>query len=244
VSLAKLQAELAALLMEPGCLDAFEADPQSYVRAAGLRGRDAALLAGLPVEGARYFAQRRRIDRRGYLRGDLPHTVALLERGAGLDSYFAAHPYAFEAPMREVARVARWARGAARAGTIPAFVADVAQVEAAAVRLMHGPHRAAKPGSRPRRAPGVRLVRVAHDPEHFLHDHDWSPEPGGFTVVLQRTADDVENPVLKPAELDALAAADGRRTEAALAAHLGTLGHPKARARAALARLRKWGLVA
>ncbi|MEA3142768.1 MAG: hypothetical protein QOG31_92 [Thermoplasmata archaeon] len=240
MTLARLQAELAALLMEPGRLEAFEADPKGYVRKAGLAGRDADLLAGLPVEGARYFAERRRIDRFSHLRGDLPHSVAMLEREAGVAAYFAAHPYAFEEPMKEVARFAKWSRGA----SLPRILRDVVAVEAAAVLLMHGPRRAAKPGARLRRAPGVRLVRVAHDPEHFLHDHAWTPEPGAFTVVLQRTADDVENPVLKPAELDALKAANGRRTDAQIVAHLLAKGHPKAKARAALARLCKLGLVA
>lgn len=239
MTLARLQSELAALLMEPGRLEAFAADPKGYARKAGLRGRDAELLAGLPVEGARYFAERRRIDRFSHLRGDLPHGVALLEREAGVAAYFAAHPYAFEEPMKEVARFATWSRGAA----LPRWLKDVVAVEAAAVLLMHGPHRATKPGLRPRRAPGVRLVRVAHDPEHFLHDHAWTPEPGAFTVVLQRTADDVENPVLKPAELDALKAADGRRTDAQVVAHLVARGHPKAKATAALAKLRRLGLV-
>jgi hypothetical protein len=242
--LAKVQAELAALLMEPGRLEAFERDPKAHLRKAGLAGKDLELLAGLPVDGARYFAQRRRIDRFGYLRGDLPCSVTLMERETGLTPYFAAHPYAFEEPMREAARFAKWARGAAKEGALPRFVADVVQVEAAAVRLMHGSHRAAKPGARPKRAPGVRLVRVAHDPEHFLHAHPWTPEPGAFTVVLQRTADDVENPVLKPAELDALRAANGRRTEAQIVALLVAKGHPTAKATGAVAKLRRLGLIA
>lgn len=244
MTLARVQEELAALLMEPGRLDAFAADPKAYARKAGLKGKDADLFAGLPAEGARYFAQRRRIDRFAYLRGDLPHGVALLDREVGLAAYFGAHPYALEEPMKEVARFAKWSRAAARAGSIPAFVRDVVLVEAAAVLLMHAPHRVARRSVRPRRAPGVHLVRVAHDPEHFLHDHAWTPAPGDFTVVLQRVPGDVENPVLKPAELDALRAATGRLTEAQLVARLVEKGHAKARAQAALGRLRKWGLVA
>lgn len=239
MSLEKVQSELAALLMEPARLAVFANDPRAYVRKAGLRGKDADLLAGLPVEGARYFASRRRIDRLGYLRGDLQHSVALLEREGGLDAYFDAHPYAFEEPMREVARFARWAKTA----EIPRFVADAIAVEAAAVRLYHAPHRAVKPSARPKRAPGVVLVRVAHDPEHFLHDHPWTPEPGDFTVVLQRTGDDVENPVLKPAELAALKLCDGKRTDTQVVAALAAKGVAKARGEAALRKIRKLGLV-
>lgn len=244
MSLAKVQMELAALLLEPGRLEAFEANPKRYAKNVGLRGKHAELFAGLPVDGARYFAQRRAIDRSGYLRGDLPHAVPLVGREGGLETYFAAHPYAFEAPMQEVARFAAWARAAARKGTLPRFASDVVQVEAAAVQLLHTPFRAAKASAHPKRAPGVRLVRVAHDPEHFLHDHPWTPQPGDFTVVLQRSEDDVETPILKPAELAALKLANGKRTAAQIVALLVAKGHSKAKSESALRKVRRLGLVA
>jgi hypothetical protein len=245
LSLEKIQAELAALLMEPGRLEAFEADPKAFVRKAGLTGKDADLLAGLPVAGARYFAERRRIDRFGYLRGDLPHGVALVDREVGLAAYFDAHPYAFEEPMKEVARFARWASAAARSGALPRLVADVVRFEATAVQVLHRPHRAAKPGKRPRRAPGVRILQLSHDPEHFLHDHAWTPAPGRHMVALQRTADDVEARTLNPAELALLRAANGRRTEAALLKHVAAAtGHTAAGLAKAMRRLRKLRLVA
>jgi len=52
-SLALLQSEVAALLMEPGRLDAFARDPAAYARDAGLRGQHAALLAGIDLDTAR-----------------------------------------------------------------------------------------------------------------------------------------------------------------------------------------------
>jgi hypothetical protein len=242
MTLAKVQSELAALLMEDGRLDRFAKDPRGHLRRAGFAGKDLDLLAGLPIDGMRYFAQRRSIDRMGYLRGDVPRCVALLGQ-AGLAAYFRDHPYAFEEPTQEAARFARWAKAASRSGVVPAMAADIAQVEAAGARLMQKPHHKAVPGAHPRRAPGIKVLRLGHDPGHFLRDPP-TPVPGRFVLALRRDADDVEPYPLDRPAVDLLRAADGRRPEVPLLdAVAREKGHSKAQLRSALRRLRGWGLI-
>lgn len=238
--LAQVQSELAALLMEPGRLESFEKDPRGHLRKARLSGKDLDLLAGLPVEGARFFAQRRLIDRAGYLRSDLPYSFKHLHQHA-VQSYFAAFPYAFEAPMKEVTRFAKWARSAVRPGLVSPLANDVLQVEAAAVQLFHKPHKPTPRNRHPKRAPGIRVLHLGHDPEHFMHDHAWTPEPGSFTLVLHRDEDDVEAYDLEAPALALLKKANGRRTEADLLDAMTK--HSRADLRRALRELRSLGLL-
>lgn len=211
--LAKVQSALAAILMEPEAMAAFRRDPQAYARRAGLAGAHSQILAGLPVEGAAYFASRRVIDRHHYLRADLPRCVAALDAGAGLAaSYFADCPYAKEDPRAEVRQFAAWAKAAARSGRAPAALADLAAIEAAGMLLMDKEHAVAAPARRLTRAPGVVVLRLRHDPDGLLGDEPLQAAAGRFTTVLVREPDDVEVYRLGAASAALLALADGKRT--------------------------------
>ncbi|HUR61478.1 MAG TPA: hypothetical protein VM286_03835 [Candidatus Thermoplasmatota archaeon] len=241
--LALVQSELAALLMEPGRMDVFEKDPRGHLRKAGLAGADLDLLAGLPVAGARFFAQRRAIDRAGYLRSDLPYSFKHLDEEA-VQAYFAAFPYAFEAPMKEVARFAKWAPDAMMEGILSPLANDVIQVEAAAVQLFHAPHKPIPRSRHPKRAPGIRILHLGHDPEHFMHDHGGNAKAGDFILVLHRDQDDVEPHLVDDVEVALLQRANADLSRGRLVVLLVRMGFAKPKVVAAMQRMRKLRLLA
>jgi hypothetical protein len=215
VGLLRIQQELAAILLEPEARKAFAKDPRGALKARGVKGRDLKLLAGLDPDDLAYFAQRREVDRAHALRADAPRAAALLET-MGLKAYFRAHPYALEDPRAETDRFARWCRTAAREGMAPPVAADLAVFDAAVLRMLADPARATRPSKWPRRAPGVRLLRLGHTIGPALRSGDHhDAKPGDATVALRRTPDDVYWQGLTPLEEALLRSADGKATEAA-----------------------------
>lgn len=215
MGLLRIQQELAAILMEPQARKAFAKDAQALLAARGVTGRDRALLAGLVPDDLAYFAERRNIDRLHALRADAPRATRLLESAHGrLNSYFRAFPYSLEDPVQETTRFARWARGAAKAGDAPALVADLALFEATVLRLLKTAGRQARPSSRPRRAPGVRVIRMGHALGPALRSRDArQAKAGPAAMALRRTGDDVLWQGLSPLEATLLRTADGKRPE-------------------------------
>lgn len=233
MGLLRIQRELAAILMDPQARKAFAKGPEGHLAARGVTGRDRTLLAGLVPDDLAYFAERRNIDRLHALRADAPRATHLLEsaRGRlnadgeptaassrqtplGLSAYFRAFPYSLEDPVRETARFARWARGAAKAGEVPALLPDLALFEATALRLLRSRARASKPSRRPRRAPGVRVLRLGHALGPALRSGDAQKAgPGPAAMALRRTADDVLWQGLSPIEAGLISTADGRTAE-------------------------------
>jgi hypothetical protein len=242
--LAKLQSALAALLMEQGRLDQFRADPARYATSFGLTGDAAKLLAGLPAEGAAYFASRRVIDRFHYLKGDLPRSVAAIDGAVGLAAtYFADVPYAKEDPRAEVTQFRAWAGKAAKSGRIPAPLGDLAQVEAGGMLLMDEPHAKAPKSAKLRRAPGVALLALRHDPDDLLHGDPLAATKGVFPTALAREPDDVEVYKLDPVAAALLRLAEGKGTPDAAVRKLAAK-HGEAAVKASLRDLRKLKLLA
>jgi hypothetical protein len=245
--LLKVQEELAAILMEPAARKAFRADPEGSLRSRGVRGRDLDLLAGLDADDLAYFAERRNIDRHQALRADAPRSVELLQSAHGrLNAYFRAHPYSLEDPKLETDRFARWCRDAARDGTVPAVLPDLARFEAAVLRLLGTKARTATPSARPRRAPGVRLLRLGHRLGPLLRSGKAKDaEAGPATMALRRTPGDVRWNGLTELEAALLRAADGKHTEAAwLKAAAAATKSSLAQAQSAARDLRSEGLLA
>jgi hypothetical protein len=232
-NLAGLQRELAALLMEPGRLEAFAAGPGAHLRRAGLAGPPLRLLASVDPEGMAFFARRRRIDRVHYLAGELPRTVPLLRATGLLDACFAERPYALDDPVAEAEAVARWLWAQGEAAE-PA--ASLARIEASAARLMRRPHGPAPPSRRPARAPGTRLLVLRRDPRMLLRDPGQA-KAGRFTVALAREPGDVEAYPLAPVRERLLRMARGRLEARKLLDAVGAR-------EADLAWLRRRGLVA
>lgn len=245
MTLLRLQRELAALLMEEPARRAFAAGRRRYARQRGLAGKDARLLASLDPGDVGYFAARRQIDRRSALRLDLPRATALLEREDHLLRYFRAHPYAFEDPLREAKRMARWAAQAARRGKVQALAADLARYEAADLALRAKPHRPAKPARRARRAPNLVRLSLGHDIAAALEEGaPFEAEARPVHVVLWRGGEGVLGGEVAPVVAHLLRLANGRRTDAALVAGAArAAGVPAGRARRALAELRREGLL-
>ncbi|MCA1814342.1 MAG: hypothetical protein LC624_10405 [Halobacteriales archaeon] len=233
----RFQEELAALLMEERARRSFAKDAKAHARKAGLKGKEARILAALDAGDVGYFASRREIDRRGMLRADLPQTCERLDEENRVLRYFRAHPYALEDPLAEAERVARWARQAARKGQVSVLLADTALFEATLLRARTASPKPARPSARPRRAPGLKLLRLAHD----LSDGAERP----CHVAIAHGPHGVE-----AGEVDALAwhvlrAADGKRTStqvAALAARQAAA--PASKARTTLRRLAREGFLA
>ncbi len=241
--LAKLQSALAALLMEPGRLEAFQNDPKAYARRFGLTGDTAALLAGLPPEGAAYFASRRVIDRFSYLSGDLPRSVAAVDHAVGLAAtYFADKPYAFEDPRDEVRQFRAWALAAAKKGTLPAPVADLVAIEAGGMLLMDKAYAKPAKSKTVKRASGMALLALRHDPEELLHGDTLAAPRGNFPTVLAREEDDIEVYKLEPVAIALFKAATGRLGDDAVVAKLASKFTAKA-VRASLRDLRKLGIL-
>ncbi|MHB1261623.1 MAG: hypothetical protein ACYC2H_07885 [Thermoplasmatota archaeon] len=233
MGLLRIQQELAAILMEPQARKAFAKDPHALLAARGIKGRDRTLLASLVPDDLAYFAERRNIDRLHALRADAPRATRLLESAhgrlnadgeltaassrqtpLGLSAYFRAYPYSLEDPVAETARFARWARGAARAGDVPALLPDLALFEATALRLLKAKAKAPRPSPRPRRAPGVRVLRMGHALGPALGSGDAAKAgPGPAAMALRRTGDDVLWQGLSPLEAELLRTADGKRPE-------------------------------
>lgn len=216
MGLLRIQEELAAILMEPQARKAFAKDPGALLAARGVRGRDRALLISLVPDDLAYFAERRNIDRLHALRADAPRATRLLESAHGrLNAYFRAFPYSLEDPVLETVRFARWARGAAGAGDVPALLPDLALFEATVLRLLRSKGRTAQPSRRPRRAPGVRVLRLGHALGPALRSGDAGKARAGLAAMaLRRTADEVLWQGLSPLEAELLRTADGRRPEA------------------------------
>lgn len=247
MALLAVQEALAAILMQPAERKAFAADPRATLRGLGLKGKDLALLAGVDADDLAYFATRRNIDRHHALRSDAPLSVQLLEATRGrVQAYFRAHPFALEDPRAETARFARWAAKAARDGTAPALLPDLARYEAAVLRLMGKPFRPTPPSAKPRRARGQAYLAAQHRLHEALRSRGVpKATPGATNVVVKLLADDVRWHVVTDLEAALLEAADGRRTEAQwLAAAAKAAGASVAQARVAAAGLRKDGLVA
>ncbi len=241
--LAKLQSALAALLMEPDHRNAFQADPDAYARRAGLKGKHAALLAGIPPEGTAYFASRRVIDRTHYLKGDLPRSVAAIESSVGLlATYFVDQPYAKEDPRAEVRQFRAWAVAAAKSGRIQAPLGDLANLEATGMLLMDKPYRKSERSTRLRKVPGIVVLKLRHDPDQLVDAEPLSAAAGRFPTALVREPNDVEVVKLDAVAAALVAAANGKRTAvqavAALAPRFGTKA-----VRASLRNLRKRGVL-
>lgn len=235
MALLDLQRTLAALLMEEPARRAFAADPLAYARAAGLPPKDARLLASVDPDDLAYFATRRQVDRRVMLSADLPRSARLLGEPRAFLPYFRAHPYAFEDPLKEAARFAKWARRHA-----PADLADVALYEATVLRLAARPHRTARPSRHPKAVPGLALLRLGH----LVHGRRPEPmEPACY--VLVRTPDDVMWYRVAEVDLQLLDKAKGRLPEAAwLKAAAAEAGVSLAEARRSARELRAEGLFA
>jgi hypothetical protein len=215
MGLLRIQQELAAILLEADARKAFARDPRGSLKARGVRGRDLKLLASLDPDDLAYFAQRRDVDRIHALRADASRAVHLLETG-GLKAYFRAHPYSLEDPRAETDRFARWCKAAAREGLGPPVLPDLAAFDAAVLRMLGEPARATRPSKWPRRAPGVRLLRLGHAIGPALRSGDHrKARPGAATMALRRTPDDVYWQGLTPLEEALLRSADGKATEAA-----------------------------
>lgn len=240
---AKLQSALAALLMEPAELAAFQAKPAAYAKRRGLTGATAKLLADMPSEGAAYFASRRVIDRFGYLSGDLPKSVAAVDDAVGLAAtYFTDRPYAKEDPRAEVRQFKAWAQKAARAGKLPRPLADLAAIEAGGMMLMDRAYVAPKRSARLAKAPGIVLLALRHDPNELLHGVTLEAPEGRFPTVLAREPDDVEVYKLEPVAEALLNAAKGNRTPDQVVDALAPRFGAKA-VRASLRDLRRLGLL-
>lgn len=247
MGLLRIQQELAAILLEPEAGKAFAKDPAGALKARGVKGRDLKLLAGLDPDDLAYFAQRRAVDRAHALRADAPRATHLLET-VGLNAYFRAHPYSLEDPRAETDRFAGWCKAAtaARDGRVPPVLADLAAFDAAVLRMLGEPARATRPSKWPRRAPGVRLLRVgrAIGPALRTGDHR-KARPGAATVALRRTPGDVYWQGLTPLEEALLRSAGGKATEAAwLKAAASAGGSSLAAARKAARGLVRAGLLA
>jgi hypothetical protein len=250
MGLLKVQQELAAILMEPAARKAFRDDPAGSLRARGVRGRDLQLLAGLVPDDLAYFAERRNIDRLQALRADAPRSTRLFEDAHGrLNAYFRAHPYSLEDPRKETERFARWCRQAvAREGSLPAVLPDLAAYEAAVLRLLVAKPKAATANRRPRRAPGVKLLRLRHRIGPALRaDDPRKAEPAGAAgawMALHRTADDVCWFGLSAVEAALLRSASGNASEAAwLKAAAAAAGTTPVQARKAARELAADGLL-
>ncbi|MEK6985450.1 MAG: hypothetical protein AABX89_03585 [Candidatus Thermoplasmatota archaeon] len=242
--LAKLQSALAALLMEPAQLAAFQAKPAAYAKRRGLTGATAKLLAEMPSEGAAYFASRRVIDRFSYLSGDLPKSVAAVDTAVGLEAtYFTERPYAKEDPRAEVRQFKVWAQQAARSGKIPRPLADLAAIEAGGMMLMDRAYVKPKRSQQLAKAPGIVLLRLRHDPNELLHGVTLEAPEGRYPTALVREPDDVEVYKLEPVAESLLNAATGKRTPDQVVAALAPRFGAKA-VRTSLRDLRRLGLLA
>jgi hypothetical protein len=247
VGLLKIQQELAAILLEPAARKAFAEEPRGYLRKRGVKGRDVELLASLVPDDLAYFAERRNIDRHHALRADAPRSVRLLESAHGRpNSYFRAFPYSLEDPRDETDRFARWCKAAAHDGILPAVLPDVAAFEAAGLRMIAQPFRPAKPSAKPKRAPGVKVLRLRHRIGPVLRTGNAAAaNPGPTVMALVRSADDVHWFVLPPLQAMLLLSADGRRTPATwLKAAAVATSATVAQARKAAAALARDGLLA
>lgn len=247
VGLLRIQQELAAILMEPNARKAYAQDPRGSLMARGVKGRDLELLSKLVPDDLAYFAERRNIDRLQALRADAPRATRLVETAHGrLNAYFRAFPYSLEDPLAETDRFARWCKAVAREGTFPAVLPDLAAFDAAVLRLMGAKARAAQPSRRPRRAPGVKVLRLGHLISPALRTGDAKQaKPGPAAMALHRTADDVRWYGLTALDSALLRAADGKVSEAAwLKAAAATTGSTVAAARKAARALVGDGLLA
>ncbi len=234
--LAKLQEQLATLLMEEPARRSFAKSPRAHGRRQGLASRDAALLAGLDPNDLAYFAARRDVDRFVMLQAGLPRTAAAF--GArGLLPYLRRYPYALANPMFETARVARWV---ASAHGPTGFRAEVARFELEQLRLTKLPARAAKPRPRPTRAPGVVPMRFAH-----RVDRATPGRPGTYHFALLRQPTDVTWFRYGVLEATLVETASGGLTEASWERQAARRAHcPTAAANRAARRLRRVGLLA
>ena len=247
MTLQRIQEELAAILMEPAARKAFAQDPRGSLKARGVKGRDLDLLAGLVADDLAYFAERRNIDRLQALRADAPRSTALLEAAHGrLNAYFRAFPYSLEDPLDETNRFARWCMGAAAEGTVPPVLPDLAAFDAAVLRLVRSKAKATKASDRPRRAPGVRILRLGHAIGPALRSGDAAQaKPGPASIALHRTEDDVRWYGLTPLDEALLRTADGTRTPTAWLKMAATsAGTTVAKARKAARELVDDGLLA
>lgn len=217
MGLLEVQQALAAVLMQPAERKAFAQAPRDTLRKMGLKGRDLDLVAGLDADDLAYFATRRNIDRHHALRADAPLSVRLLEDTRGrVQAYFRAHPFSLEDPVQETARFARWARQAAKDGTAPALLPDLAAYEAAALKLMGTACKPTRPSRNPKRAGGQTYLMVAH----LLHEAlraKGTPKarPGTAFVVIKRLPDDIRWHVVTDLEAALLDGADGKTPEKA-----------------------------
>jgi hypothetical protein len=240
VSLRKLQEELASLLLEEPSRRSFARGRTRHVRGRGLRGKEATLLASLDADDVAYFAARRAADRRSALAADLPRTYQALDEAGKLPAYFRAHPYALEDPLREAARAAGWC-ARPEGARVPAWIADLAAFEHAHLALLAKPFRAARASRRPRRAPGVVLLRLGHDLAPALSRGRGGRSRATYAALVRRPGD-VEAGEIPALDFHVLRAADGRRTDAqvlAAAARRASATEPKARA--SLRRLQRDG---
>ncbi len=238
--LAALQSAVAAILMEPTALAAFRKDPAAFAKRRGLTGVHAKTLSALDIEGAAYFARRRVIDRFGYLRGDLPRSVAAIDEAVGLEgTYFAERPYAFEEPLAEVKQFQAWAKRA----KLPHAVTDLCAIECAGALLMGEEHAKPKRGAKLRRNPQMQILSVKTDPDALLSVGVKGAPKGRFIAAVVREAHDVEVYRLEPRAVALVKAADGKRTEAQVLASLSTRFHASEIMRS-LRELRRLGVLA
>lgn len=247
MGLLEVQQALAAVLMQPAERKAFAQNPRATLRHMGLKGRDLDLVAGLDADDLAYFATRRNIDRHHALRADAPLSVRLLEDTRGrVQAYFRAFPFSLEDPVKETARFAKWARQAAKDGSAPALLPDLAAYEAAVLRLVGTAYKPPRPSRNPKRAGGQSYLLA----EHLLHQalrSKGTPKarPGTAFVVVKRLPDDVRWHVITDLEAALLDGADGKLPEARwLAKAAKSAGATLAQARKAATGLWNDGLLA
>lgn len=198
--LARFQDALAQILMEVPAQTAFAKDPVAFAKPYRL-GPLEPMLTRLAAPDAGYFSSRRVIDRFSYLQSDVARSVAALENSGGLAAtYFAACPYAYDEPAKEVAQLAAWARRNTHGP-----VRDVIRLETAAYAMMQKAYRAPRPASGFKRASGVKILVLDHDPDAIVDGRLDEAEPGRYTVALVREEDDVEVYRLDEAALALLA---------------------------------------
>lgn len=162
MTLAALQAALAALACEADARDDLARDPAGFARARGLDAREAALLRSVPLADLDAFRALVARDRAHDLRRLFPLAVALAGDALAVRAYARAAPYPLDRWPDEGRRFAAYLAQAAPRDLAGRAAVDLARYEAAALALRAEDARGAFPPVRTPTAAPVILLAAGH----------------------------------------------------------------------------------